>query len=50
MICRLILKPALVDIRLAYWRWALREMGGAHPSAPEAVLTILKLEDQRRSL
>lgn len=37
--------PLINLIRLAYLRWALREMGGAHPDAPGVILRIHKLEN-----
>jgi hypothetical protein len=40
------LRPLLDAAKLFYLRWALAEMGGDHPDAPEVVLLINALENK----
>jgi hypothetical protein len=40
------LAPLIDAAKLLYLRWALSEMGGDHPDAPEVVLLINALENK----
>lgn len=41
------LRPLLIELRLAYLRWALREIDPMHPDLPGIVAEIRQLEAER---
>ena len=41
------IKLIILELKLFYWRQALRQMGGEHPDAPEAIINIRMLLDQK---